>query len=191
MLTVTIAVAKKHIKTRDLKPVSTEPTWRWNSNASRWEQWATELQTWVFSHKPLPQWYIAAEGTIPHSIFLRLWKNAKDWSEFHQSIFWLSLDEIQSIAEQLTLECRKYGVEPPANLPVRGVNLAPSMNVVELLELGLVTNIEGRDVSITPEDSGYDPMGALFEAQKNRASQADGPRPFFQAVEQGKFTAKH
>lgn len=171
--------------------MSVEPAWRWNSKASRWEQWAAELQTWVFDHKPLPQWYIDAEGTIPHTIFLRLWKSATDWSELHQSIFWLSLEEVQSIAEQLTLECRKYGVESPANLLMRGVDPAPSMNVTELLESGLVTQIEGCEISIMTEEPGYNPMEALFEAQKNRASQADGPRPFFQAVEQGKFTAKH
>ena len=171
--------------------MSVEPTWRWNSKAARWEEWSAELQTWVFNHKPLPQWYIDAEGTIPYSIFLRLWKNAKDWSELHQNIFWLSLDEVQSMAEQLTVECHKYGVEPPPNLPVQSVDSSPYLDVMALLESDFVTQIEGREVSITPEDSGYDPMQALFKAQENKASQVDGPRPFFQAVEQGKFTAKH
>lgn len=191
MLMATIAVLNKRINIRETTAVSIESTWRWDDKSSRWQQWDTESEAWVFNHKPLPQWYIDAEGSIPTSMFLRLWKSSNDWSELHQNIFWLSLIELQDIAEQVALECRKYGVEPPENLPVREIVSIPSMDVVELMNEGVVTPIEGREVSITPENCGYDPMQALFEAQKNKTNQVDGPRPFFQAVEQGKFTAKH
>ena len=64
----------------------------------------------------------------------------------------------------------------------------------EWIEEGLVTPIEGVEISTQPTEqiTSYDPMQALFEAQKNHAEQGlSDSRPFFQTVEQGKFTAKH
>jgi hypothetical protein len=146
----------------------------------------------VANHKPLPQWFIEAEGTIPASTFLRLWKEAIYWNDLQQHLFWLSLSDVQLLAEQLAFECRRCGVEPPEMLPFDAVRF--NVPVSEWLKEGLVESIEGVEVSsfYSEQMPTYDPMQALFEAQKNRPEKGlSESRPFFQTVEQGKFTAKH
>ena len=67
------------------------------------------------------------------------------------------------------------------------------MPVSDWMAEGLVTPIEGVEISdqSLEQTTSYDPMQALFDAQKNRAEQGlSESRPFFQTVEQ-KFTAKH
>ena len=98
----------------------------------------------------------------------------------------------EMLAEQLTFECRRCGVEPPEMLSSDPIQ--PTMPVLDWIEEGLVTPIEGAEISAQSSDqtTAYDPMQALFDAQKNRSEQGlSESRPFFQTVEQGKFTAKH
>ena len=166
--------------------------WRWDTTRSTWLQWSEESKSWVANHKPLPQWFLEASGTIPASIFLRLWKQASSWSELHQHLFWLSLPELQLLAEQLAFECRRCGVESPQMLSSDVVQT--TIPISEWLQEGLVSRIEGVEVSTHSSEhvTTYDPMQALFEAQKKRNEQGlSESRPFFQTVEQGKFTAKH
>lgn len=176
-------------------PISTqspESEWRWDSSRSIWLQWNESSASWVINHKPLPRWFIDNNGTIPASMFLRLWAKSVSWDELQQQIFWLSVPELQLLAERLTLECRQCGVKPPDMLPTTTVQT--TLPVSEWLEEGLVTRIEGAEVStqVSDQTTPYDPMQALFDAQKNRSEKGlTDSRPFFQTVEQGKFTAKH
>lgn len=166
--------------------------WRWDPKRSTWLQWSEIAKSWVANHKPLPQWFIEADGTIPASVFLRLWNQASSWSDLHQHLFWLSLPELQLLAEQLAFECRRCGVESPEMLSSDVIQT--TIPVSEWLEEGLVSRIEGAEISTHASEhmTTYDPMQALFEAQKKRNEQGlSESRPFFQTVEQGKFTAKH
>ena len=166
--------------------------WRWDSTRSVWLQWHVESKTWVVNHKSLPQWYIEANGTIPASVLLNLWKEVTSFNALHQQIFWLSKLELQQHLDHLVTECQRYGVEPPPPLSLD--NAIVDVPVSEWMEQGLVVPIERTvaSMSSTNSDSTYDPMQALFEAQKKRSDQGlSESRPFFQTVEQGKFTAKH
>ena len=171
---------------------TTSAVWQWDATRSIWLQWNEAFGFWVVNHKPLPDWFIQSSGTIPASIFLRLWKQSTSWDELHQQVFWLSVSELKRLAEQLAFECRRCGVEPPEMFPSEVLSV--TIPVSDWIEEGLVTPIEGVEVS-TPsaeQTTSYDPMQALFDAQKNRAEQGlTDSRPFFQTVEQGKFTAKH
>lgn len=171
-------------------PKSSE--WTWDASRSIWLQWSESSNSWVSNHKPLPRWFIDNGGTIPASIFLRLWKDATSWDDLHQQIFWLSVSELKRLAEQLTFECRRCGVEPPEMLSSEAMQTP--MPVLDWVEEGLVTPIDGAEISTQSSDqaAAYDPMQALFDAQKNRSKEGlSESRPFFQTVEQGKFTAKH
>lgn len=177
-----------------IKEHQTDPQveWRWDSMRSTWLQWNKESKTWVVNHKPLPQWFIDANGMIPASLLLRLWQGATSFSDLHKHIFWLSKLEVHQLLDHLTTECHRYGVEPPAPLSLD--DMVGKMPVSEWLEQGLVVPIEHPEASVSSDDpeSTYDPMQALFEAQKKRSDQGLlESRPFFQTMEQGKFTAKH
>ena len=177
--------------TKDLS-IDPQDEWRWDSVRSLWLQWHTESKTWVANHKPLPQWFVDASGMIPASLLLQLWKEATSFSELHKHVFWLSKVELQQFLDHLTTECQRYGVEPPSPFSVD--DKIGSLVVNEWLEQGLVVPIVQGEISQSSDDSEstYDPMQALFEAQKKRLDQGlPESRPFFQTVEQGKFTAKH
>ena len=184
---------KEQTTVRPKQPTNTRSSeWRWDTSRSIWLQWSESSNSWMHNHKPLPKWFVEHNGTIPGSVFLRLWKEATSWNELHQHIFWVSISELKLLAEQLALECRRCGVEPPEMLTAEVVTT--TIPVSEWLEEGLVDRIEGVEVSIHSSDQrdSYDPMQALFEAQKKRVQQGlPESRPFFQTVEQGKFTAKH
>ena len=175
------------------RPTNTRSSeWRWDASRSIWLQWSESSNSWMSTHKPLPKWFVEHNGTIPSTVFLRLWKEAASWDELHMEIFWVSISELKLLAEQLAIECRRCGVEPPEMLSSE--ERLSSIPVSEWLEEGLVSRIEGVEVSThsSEQTTPYDPMQALFEAQKKRSSQGlPASRPFFQTVEQGKFTAKH
>ena len=100
--------------------------------------------------------------------------------------------ELQQLLEHLTFECKRFGVKAPS--PLSSDDEMENVAVSEWLEQGLVVPIERADNSLPSDDSdsAYDPMQALFEAQEKRSDQGlPESRPFFQTVEQGKFTAKH
>ena len=166
--------------------------WLWDSTHAHWYQWDAESKIWVRNHKALPQWFIDAGGEIPASMLLHLWKEAKCFTELHQQIFWLSEFELQQRLDHLTTECKRFGVEPPS--PLSFDDRMSNIPIAEWLEQGLVIPIQRVENSLSSDESesAYDPMQALFEAQKKRSDQGlPESRPFFQTVEQGKFTAKH
>ena len=166
--------------------------WRWDSVRSIWLQWHTESKIWFANHRPLPQWFVDNSGMIPPYVLLRLWKEATSFGELHKQLFWLSKVELQQLLDQLTIECKRFGVEAPSPLSLD--DGLENVAISEWLEQGLVVPIERVDDSLPSDDSesAYDPMQALFEAQEKRSDQGlPESRPFFQTVEQGKFTAKH
>ena len=131
---ITIASGKSRL-TKDLS-IDPQDEWRWDSVRSLWLQWHTESKTWVANHKPLPQCFVDANGMIPASLLLQLWKEATSFSELHKHVFWLSKVELQQFLEHLTTECQRYGVKPPSPFSVD--DKIGSLVVNEWLEQGLV-----------------------------------------------------
>ena len=184
-----IVTVKQPIKEHQTEP---QVEWRWDSMRSVWLQWNKKSKIWVYNHKPLPQWFIESGGVIPASLLLRLWKDAASFVELHKHVFWLPKSELQQLLDHLATECQRHGVEPPVPLPLGDMGL--DIPISEWLDQGLVVPMEHTDASLILDESEstYDPMQALFEAQKKRSDQGlPESRPFFQTVEQGKFTAKH
>ena len=192
-MVIMVIMLKEQTTVRPKQPTNRRSLeWRWDPSRSIWLQWSESSNSWLHTHKPLPKWFVEHNGTIPGSVFLRLWKEAASWDELHMEIFWVSIAELKLLAEQLAIECRRCGVEPPEMLSSEERQV--SIPVSEWLEEGLVSRIEGVEASIpsSEQETPYDPMQALFEAQKKRSRQGlPESRPFFQTVEQGKFTAKH
>ena len=182
-------VQKQH--TKECQQVASG-AWSWDSQRSLWLQWSPKSEAWVVNHKPLPQWFIDADGKILASELLRLWKEASSFNDLHQQVFWVPKSELLQLLDHLNLQCQYYGVEAPPQLPMD--NLAESLPVSEWLDDGLVEAVKPNDTptSSVEESAKYDPMQALFEAQKRRLTQGlTDSRPSFQTLEQGKFTAKH
>ena len=192
-MVIMVIMQKEQTIVQPKLPTNTRSSeWRWDPSRSIWLQWNESSSSWMHNHKPLPKWFVDHNGTIPSAVFLRLWKEAASWDELHMEIFWVSISELKGVAEQLAIECRRCGVEPPEMLSSEGRHA--TIPVSEWLEEGLVSRIEGVEVSIhsLEQTTPYDPMQALFEAQKKRSSPGLAEsRLFFQTVEQGKFTAKH
>ena len=187
-----IMLVKLPTKERPKDSQDVHDEWRWDSLRSRWLQWNPESKVWVANHKPLPQWFIDAGGVISASVLFSLLKESTSFGEVHKQVFWLSKFELQELLDHLVISCKQYGVEPPSLLSLD--DKIGEIPVSEWLEQGLVVPVECAEPSVPSDNSGttYDPMQALFEAQEKRSGGGlPESRPFFQTVEQGKFTAKH
>lgn len=171
--------------------ISSESEWHWDVRRSIWLRRDRDTLQLIPDHRPLPEWFVNEAGTISMEMFLRLWNESSSFSELHQQLFWLSFAELQDFSRDILSQLHENGLMPSRQLAVESIDEAE--NIRHLIDSGLLMTVPDSSESVYDVgEREYDPMRALFEAQESRGQDlTDTNRPFFQSVEQGKFTAKH
>ena len=169
----------------------------WFAQEMVWKTRHDTTNEWVEYLPELPSW--APEGFVSAVKFIRIWANATSLNDVKKQLFWLSLDDLQSKKQKISVFLAEQGYQPLADLQVEDEVLLNEVQLEDLLEEGLIHKAEAGDVS---EDSNqeedseddrevYDPIQAMLNAEPHHQA---SERSLIQTMEVGggfRFRAKH
>ena len=147
---------------------------------------------WVEDRPPVPTW----ASPLDFVRFVRVWVGAPDLNTVRKSIFWMSPEELNLIAAEVSECLENEGYHPLPKREMRDRGLFSSEDLLVLEEEGCIflkennssDSIAGNtDEEISENVQEYDVVQALL----NSPQPSYEPLSHIQTTETGRFRAKH
>ena len=167
--------------------MSSAQQWRWNSVALVWQCFDEKEQLWYAEHRPLPDWFLEAQGHISFGKFIEIWQQAINLNDVKKELFWMDLDEIEHLRSLVSATLDRKGLKPLQELSIVQMSLLTESEINDLVSKSLLEKEEFYE----QEGDVYDPVKALLRAQSQKE---DSGTPHIQTMEIGgkyRFQVKH
>ncbi len=161
---------------------------RWFAYEGVWKEKQDGL--WIISPPSIPDW----ADPLDLVRFVEIWVSSPDKNTIKKYLFWLSDEELEHIADQVSLCLCDEGYQPLPQRSMRERGLFSSSQLVSLEEQGLIVLEEKLEESRSALDMNskkemnddYDVVQALLSAPQKKYE----PQSHIQTSE-GRFQAKH